>query len=613
MLRKKDFYEYCTYYMKTKLPDTRTFLLLLITALGLSNCAHGQSAMTNIDSRKKVSLDGEWKVIIDPTGVGEWRQLWKEKKPQKKTDFVEYSFDAGPALHVPGDFNTQLPELTYVEGAVWYKKTFNYSRQAGKRLFLYFGAVNYTADVYLNGQLLGRHEGGFTPFQFELTAIAAEGENSLIVKADNSRRKDGLPGLGYDWFNYGGITREVYLVETNNSFIEDYSIQLKKHSLNEVLGWVKLNGAATAQQVRISIPELKINYMASTNNDGHAPIHFSAKFRLWNPDDPKLYKVFIETDDDTLSEDIGFRSIEAVGAKVLLNKKPVFLKGVDIHEERPMKAAKAYSEGDALVLLTWAKELGCNFIRLVHYPHNEHMVKLAEKMGLMVWDEIPVYQNIEFSAKGMPEKMDTMMREMIRRDRNRCGVIIWSLSNETYTTTPVRTDALVALTAKCRLLDSSRLITSVLSNQGYKDNAFTVWDTICRQVDIIAVNEYLGWYVPWQGKPSDTKWNFVVEKPLIISEFGGEAKYGSNYGPKDEANSWSEEYQELVYKDQIEMFRQTPNLVGVSPWLLVDYRSLGRMHPVYQNGYNRKGLLSEFGEKKKAWFVLKHYYETIKN
>jgi beta-glucuronidase len=241
------------------------------------------------------------------------------------------------------------------------------------------------------------------------------------------------------------------------------------------------------------------------------------------------------------------------------------------------------------------------------------MVKLAEKMGLMVWDELPVYQHIAFASPGLQDKMNLMMREMIRRDRNRCGVIIWSLSNETYSDTPGRDKVLIEQAKQCRLLDSTRLIVSVLSNQGYANNTFDVWDPICKYFDVISVNEYLGWYAPWQGKPSETKWEFVVDKPLIISEFGGEAKFGSNFGPKDEAAYWSEEYQEQIYRDQVEMFGVTPSLAGVGPWILVDYRSLGRMHPLYQGGFNRKGLISEFGEKKKAWYVMKKYYDSIKN
>ena len=205
-------------------PSAALLTLILATFFNVY-VLHAQSAMTNVYGRKTTNLNGEWKAIIDPTGIGDWRQVWTEKKPEKKTDFIEYSFDGGPVLQVPGDFNTQMPELAYMEGTVWYKKTFTCKKKDGTRLFIHFGAVNYIADVYLNGKHIGTHEGGFTPFQFEITNNAIEGENSLIVKANSQRKKDGLPGTGYDWFNYGGITRDVNLVETNASFIGDYFIQ----------------------------------------------------------------------------------------------------------------------------------------------------------------------------------------------------------------------------------------------------------------------------------------------------------------------------------------------------------------------------------------------------
>jgi len=573
----------------------------------------GQTAMTNISARHTTSLNGKWQVIIDPMGVGNWRQVWNEPKAQKKTDFFEYGFDGGPLLNVPGDFNTQMPELTYLEGTVWYKKSFNYTK-SNKRLFLHFGAVNYVADVYLNGTKIGSHEGGFTPFQFEITGQVKVGENAVVVKANNQRKKDGIPGEGYDWFNYGGITRDVNLIETNDSYIDDYLIQLKKHSFNEVAGWVKVVGNTLNQNVCIKIPELGVNFKSKSNSNGLAEVKFTAKFKLWSPENPKLYKVIVQSETDTVVDEIGFRNIETKGTKILLNGKPIFIKAVNIHEEMSLKAAKATSEADALLLLNWAKEVGCNLVRLAHYPHSEYMVKQAEKMGLMVWDEIPVYQHIEFSTPGVTDKISLMLNEMIKRDRNRCGVTIWSVANETYTTTPNRDKVLIDLSKECRQLDSTRLITTVTCNQGYDNNAFNVWDPIFNYFDIISVNEYIGWYVPWQGNPKDTKWKLVNnEKPLFISEFGGESLYGNNGGPKDEANYWTEEYQEDIYKNQIELFKNTPNLVGVCPWILVDFRSLSRLNPVYQKGWNRKGLLSDKGEKKKAWYVMKSYFESITN
>ncbi|HEX9600509.1 MAG TPA: glycoside hydrolase family 2 TIM barrel-domain containing protein, partial [Mariniflexile sp.] len=567
--------------------------------------------MINVQSRNLTSLNGDWQVIIDPLGAGDWKEVWKEKKPEKKTDFIEHSFDGGPMLKVPGDFNSQLCELTYLEGNVWYKKVFNYKSDAEKRLFLHFGAVNYLANVYLNGEKIGSHEGGFTPFQFEITDKVKNGDNVLVVKVDNKRLNNGVPSAGYDWFNYGGITRDVNLIETNNIFIEDYSIQLKKGSLNNVLGWVKLDGTKAKQKVTIKIPELNKVYKTKANDDGYASVEFASNFSLWSPQNPKLYKVIIESETDVVVDSIGFRSIEVQGTKVVLNKKDIFLKAVNIHEENPLKGTRAHSKEDALLLLNTAKELGCNLVRLAHYPHNENIVKEAEKMGLMVWSELPIYQFMQFSDSVVPQKMETMLKEMVSRDKNRSSVIVWSLSNETYPGTPNRTEALVELTQKCKTLDSTRLITHVINSQSYTNNSFIVRDELYKYSDLVALNEYIGWYIPWEGKPADVTWDISFpNKPVFISEFGGEAVYGNNTKPTDEAANWTEAYQEQIYKDQIEMFNTIPNLSGVCPWLLFDYRSLGRMNQLYQNGYNRKGLLSDKAEKKKVWYIMHDYFKT---
>jgi len=588
----------------------KEWVMALLVIVFLTSVAYAQTAMINVQSRNLTSLNGEWNAIIDPSGSGDYRQVWLDKKPQKKTDFFEYSFEGAPLLKVPGDFNTQMCELTFYEGIVWYRKHFSYHFQTGKRLFLHFGAVNYLADVYLNGEKIGSHEGGFTPFQFEITDKIKNGENSLIVKVDNRRLINGLPGIGFDWLNFGGITRDVDLIETDNTFIEDYFIQLKKGSLNTVLGWVKLNGTQAKQDIVIEIQELKLRYKAKTDDNGFARVEFSRDFKLWSPENPKLYEVIIKSKTDNLIDNIGFRSIEVQGNKVLLNREPIFLKAVNIHEENPIKRTRAYSEEDNRLLLEAAKELGCNFVRLVHYPHNEQMVRQAEKMGLMVWKELPVYQHILFSDELVSQKLELILRKMMSRDKNRCGVMVWALSNETYPGTPNRNEALIELTKKCRALDSTRLISHVMNTQNYQNNTFNVWDPLYEYSDLVAVNEYIGWYIPWQGKPSDTKWDIAFpDKPVFISEFGGEALFGNNDGRSDEAAYWTEGYLEKIYIDQIEMFNTVPNLVGVCPWLLFDYRSLGRMNYVYQQGYNRKGLISENGEKKKAWYVMHDYFK----
>ncbi|HPR32342.1 MAG TPA: glycoside hydrolase family 2 TIM barrel-domain containing protein [Prolixibacteraceae bacterium] len=565
-------------------------------------------AMQNIGARQSLSLNGDWNVIIDPTGIGNWRKVWQEPVPKRKTDFFEYSFDGGPVLQVPGDFNSQLCELTWYEGTVWYQKKFVHTGKPGERVFLYFGAVNYKAEVYLNEKIIGSHEGGFTPFQFEITHQIVDGENTLVVKVNNERTSDGIPALGFDWLNYGGITRDVLLVKTPDTFIEDYFLQLEKGSDKHIKGWVQLNGPQKLQELVISIPEMDQRQRIQTDTSGRARIDISSKPVLWSPQNPKLYSVTLQSSSDSITDQIGFRNMDIQGTTVLLNGSPVFLKAVNIHEENPYKKARAFSADDDKALLTAAKELGCNMVRLAHYPHNETLVRMAEQMGLMVWSEIPVYQHIAFDDPTTQQLMMHMLGEMIGRDKNRCGVIVWSVSNETYPSR-ARDSMNVTMARYCRESDPTRLVSAAINDQGYRNNTFDVWDTLYRHFDLIALNQYLGWYVPWQGKPEEVQWKLVADKPLFISEFGGEAKFGSNYGPKDQAAYWSEEYQEQIYHDQVTLFEYTPNLCGVCPWLLFDYRSTSRLHPVYQNGYNRKGLLSENGEKKKAWYVVKSYYD----
>ena len=574
---------------------------------------YSQTAMNNIFSRNKISLNGKWQCAFDPSNSGEYRQIFREHKAQRKEDFFESSFDGGPTLNVPGDFNTQYPELFYYEGTIWYKKTFNCVPESGKRYFIHFSAVNYKSDVYFNEKKIGSHEGGFTPFQFEITNLLKSGTNTLIVKVNNARDSIGLPGAGFDWFNYGGITRDVNLVITNKSYIDDYFIQLKKGSLKEVNGWVKINGGTGNEKINVAIPELKINYQSLTDSTGVAKVDFKGKFINWEPSNPKLYKVIISSLNDKVEDEIGFRTIEVKGNKILLNKKPIFLKGINTHEENPIRGARAYGEQDAVMMLSMAKEAGCNMLRLAHYPHNEYMIRLAEKEGFLLWSELPVYQNIVFSNPQVPRKMRTMFDEMIKRDHNRAAIFIWSLSNETYDSTPNRNKALREFADYARSKDSTRLFTSVSCTQGYNNNTFNICDPVYENVDVVAVNEYLGWYAPFQGNPEEVKWKFrYPNKPMIISEFGGEALYGSNFGPKDEADSWSEEYQEQIYKNQIKMFKNTPNLVGTVPWILSDFRSPGRMQPVKQGGWNRKGIYSDRGEKKKAFYVLKAWYDSLK-
>ena len=230
--------------------------LLVLLLAGWAYAAPGPTTLiANIPGRTTVNLDGAWRVIIDPFENGKARGFFRNEKPQSKSDLVEYSFDASPVLNVPGDWNTQREQLMFYEGPVWYRREFSYHRRAGVRVFIYFGAANYQAAVYLNGEKLGEHEGGFTAFNFEATSFLRDGENFLIVEVINLRRPDAVPALKFDWWNYGGITRDVSLVEVPGTFIQDYWVQLARGSQNQISGWVQLNGAQSPQKITLDIPE----------------------------------------------------------------------------------------------------------------------------------------------------------------------------------------------------------------------------------------------------------------------------------------------------------------------------------------------------------------------
>ena len=568
-----------------------------------------QSLISNIEGRKNTSLNGKWQIIIDPMEAGrsDWRAYYRNETPKSNTDFKEYAFTNSKTLKVPGDWNSQSSRLYYYEGLIWYKKDFALQKNPGKRYFIHFGAVNYKAIVYINGIKCGKHEGGFTPFNFEITAQLKTGNNFIIVDVDNKRSPDAIPAMNFDWWNYGGITRDVNLVELPETFIENYFIQLKKNSGNEITGWLKLNGSRGSQPIEIQIPQANINIKTTTNAEGYCSFHTMAQLHLWFPENPFLYMIQLKTETDSVKELIGFRTIEVKGQDILLNGNSVFLRGICLHEEIPQEERRAWSEADDLKLLGEARELGCNFIRLSHYPYNENILRLADKMGILVWEEIPLWQNINFSNAAVFENAQNQLSEMIMRDQNRASVIIWSVANETPIN-DVRNKFLRSLVSETRQQDNTRLISAASNQTSYNNGKVIVKDPLGEVLDVIGINEYIGWYSPWQSSPEETKWESIYDKPLIMTEFGAEAKAG-NHGDATVAYSWSEEFQEEFFKKQFRMLKNIPFLRGTCPWILADFKSPGRQLPKFQDNWNRKGLLSDKGIKKKAWFVVHQFYK----
>ena len=574
----------------------------------------------HVTGRSRMCLDGAWNALVDiyETGYYSYRRKpvpvgssWFMDRSYfaNPTALIEYDFDAAPTLQVPGDWNTQRPELYLYEGTVWYRRKFDCRLQEGKRYFLYFEGANYETVAGLNGEVLGTHEGGFTPFGFEVTGQLRPSGNSLVVKVDNRRRMENVPTVNFDWWNYGGITRSVYLVETPATFIRDYSLGLDSADPSFLTGSVTLDGEALEASVSVSLPELSLEIPVTTGADGTGTFRVQAAPERWSPENPRLYEVCIRSADDQLCDRVGFRTIETRGHQLLLNGEPIFLKGICIHEEKPADGGgRAFSDQDARTTLGWVKELGGNFVRLAHYPHNEHMVRAAEEMGILVWSEIPVYWTIDWTNPRTYANACAQLEDNIGRDHNRCNIIIWSVANETPVGAPGRKEFLYGLMDKAREWDGSRLVAAAMETAYLTDSLATINDAeLFEKADVGSFNQYVGWYDGTPDKCDGLSWTFSLDKPIIISEFGGGAKYGY-HGPDD----WrfTEEYQERLYRKNLGMLDGIGQLAGTAPWILKDFRSPKRALTGIQDDYNRKGLISEKGEKKAAFYVLRDWYSA---
>jgi beta-glucuronidase len=606
---------------------TGLIMAVLFASAGYSYAQ--EPLITNTGNRTSFNLNGVWKYVVDPyqTGYYDYRREVRDQQtdpskseslflgyqPQDPSERVEYNFEKSDNILVPRDWNSQKEKLFYYEGSVWYYKAFDYDLKAnGNRQFIYFGAANYEADVYLNGKKLGKHIGGFTPFNFEVTGKLNPKGNFVIVKVDNTRGLEKVPTINTDWWNYGGLTREVKIVDVAGTFIQDFYIQLADNDPKNIEVSVILNGSEKAnQQVTIEIPEVNLKASCTSDSEGKAKTTISAKnLKLWSPENPYLYEVKLTHNNEVLTDKIGFRTIQTQGKDILLNGKSVFLRGICIHEENGVRGGRAYSREDAQMLLGWAKELGCNFVRLAHYPHNENMTRVADEMGLMVWSEVPVYWTIQWNNPETYSNANKQFTDMITRDKNRASVIIWSMANETPVSAE-RTDFIKKMIETTREMDPVRLVSAALERHTKPgtQNTQVVEDPLQEYVDIIAFNQYIGWYDGLPEKCKTAEFEFRLDKPVLISEFGGDALQG-NHGPKDAR--WTEEFQEDLYIESLKMLNKIPQLRGVTPWILADFRSPRCLLPDIQDGWNRKGLVSQTGDKKKAFYVLQEYYKTKK-
>lgn len=586
--------------------------------------------LVNVSAREGIDLSGPWHWSVDPYRDGLWGfhgaeagpgyrryadidvEAESEKDPYR---LLEFDMQRSPVTTLPSSWITHDGTMRHYDGLVWYQRRFDAAPRPGTRAFLHFGAVDYLARVYLNGELVGTHEGGFTPFAIEVTGKLRAGENNVTVGVDSERDETTVPPTVTDWETYGGIIRPVRLVTVPETFIDDGWLRLTEDG--RIRATVTLVGPqAAGREVRVGIPALGFALTGRTGADGSWTGEAAAPRGLerWSPENPVLYDVAFESGGERVPERIGFRTLAVKGERILLNGKPVFLRGISMHEEEFGKEpTRAITPAAARALLSEIKYgLGGNFVRLAHYPHSEEMTRMADEMGLIVWSEVPVYWRVAFARPGTLEVARRNLAENILRDRNRASIAFWSVANETPVS-DARNIFLEALAADVRALDDSRLVTAALLTRREQENGRPVMvidDPLVAALDVMAINTYNGWYSGdrLEDLPA-IAWRSGHGKPLILSEFGADAKKGF-YDPET-PRKFSEDFQAEYYRQTLAMAEKIPFLAGMSPWILKDFRSPRRQHPVWQQGWNRKGLVSETGQRKLAFEVLADHYRRI--
>ena len=551
--------------------------------------------------RKKESLNGDWQFCIDQYDTC-LRAKWFEENyydPDGRPFPLDFSFDTWENIKVPSCWNLHSDKLFLYEESIVYTRRFIYRNHGEDRVFIKFGGAAYEAYVFLNKQYIGMHEGASTPFFVEVTDML-EDENRILVVVNNTRKRTNVPCENTDWFNYGGLHRDVEILRLPETFIQDFTIKLSPDGKG-IQATVKTNGSIKNAKAALSIGELGIDAEIPIKN-GNGELTIKADPKLWSPENPKLYDVTVEFGGDRLEERIGFREIKVIGTDVYLNGEKILLKGVCAHEESVFNG-RSVTEDEIREYFGLAKEMNCNYMRLAHYPHSGTAAKIADEVGMLLWEEIPVYWAIEFENKRTYASAENQLTELIKRDINRASVIIWSVGNENPDT-DARLEFMKSLAITAKKLDPTRLTSAACLVDGIE---LKIADRLTDYIDIIGINEYYGWYEPDFSKLIKMFENSDPGKPVIISEFGADARVGFR-GTKDEL--MTEDNQLYVYQRQIETFKQIPYIKGISPWIFFDFRCPRRAHTV-QNYYNIKGLLSaDKSYKKPSYYAMQEFYAT---
>ena len=557
--------------------------------------------------RQALDISGIWDFCIDPRSAGA-SGGWAHGLPTSRP------------IAVPASWNDQYLDLHDYLGLAWYQTTFDLPwGWDDRKISLRFGSVNYLASVWVNGVLAGRHEGGHLPFEFDISALVQPQQNRLVVCVDGALAPDrvppgnvppdpndvfanqNFPAASFDFFPYCGIHRPVWITARHPDGIDDLKITTGIDGVNGEVAVELWAGAPGVARFLVSGHGAQVSAEAPISGGRAAATLAVPSALLWEPGAPHLYTLAVEVHQDGAPIDrytlpIGIRTIAVAGDRLLLNGKPIVLKGFGRHEDfavagrglLPPVIVKDYA------LLEW---IGANSFRTSHYPYSEEMLMLADRLGYLVIAETPAV-GLFFAEEGLARRLELcrqFTQELIERDRNHPSVIIWSLANEPHSRPTVSKGFFAELYDQARSLDTSRPIT-IVSYKGLPEESFDFLDVVC-------LNRYFGWYSEMgQLELGLARLSEELDalhtrypKPLIVTEFGADALPGLHTMPPE---MFSEEYQADFIIRYVELFNSKPYIAGQHVWNLCDFKTAQAVHRV--GGMNYKGIFTRDRQPKLA-------------
>jgi beta-glucuronidase len=589
-----------------------------------------------------VNLSGVWEFALDADNIGE-KKGWHEGLPSSRP------------IAVPGSWNEQYQDTMFYMGTAWYQTDFHIPPEwRGKRVMLRFGAAGYKAQVWLDGEPLGEHEGSALPFEFDITGhVTPGGKYRLVLRIDNRLGRKTIPpgepeeadaGAGmapealegfasmlpeiqmlplllesrkqypsvpFDFLPYGGINRPVKLYATAKDRIQKVRVRTQVQKTRAtVLCDITTDGKATSVEVVLSRGMKEYTVTAEIENGCASVVLTVPRPELWSPDSPNLYHLEVRLLKksklvDEYHLDTGIRTVEVTEKDILLNGKPIYLNGVCKHEDFPI-VGRGLCEPAAIKDFSLMKWLGGNSFRTSHYPYAEEYLMLADRLGFLVIDEMPtVGLNYRMYKDDVLEKCEGILEDLIERDANHPSVIMWSIANEPDGFTESAGEFFGKLADRARQLDSTRPVTLATMHMPV-DYTFAV-------VDVIAINRYYGWYMmPGKIEAGAKRLSDELDaihaehkKPIILSEFGADAMEGLHADPPE---IFTEEYQAELLKAYIKVVRSKDFTIGEHIWNLADFKT---PQQYTRTVFNRKGIFTRDRRPKLAAHEIRRLWQEL--